>query len=189
MAKKKKEVGNRPDRRKHSLVDISVEHLLGSIIINWNNLEKSSKLLLGHLLGNPKGIQSVTNELKGQSLWHALRAASTHCQHGEISTNIIQLSKAIEYLNEHRNYYVHGAISKNGESLVLQSEYAKGEVRHYEDAIDKWEMWQIASDCEDIGMDAINLIAYLLLKKTGQHPELPDMHFLPPQLSRTRDNR
>ncbi|WP_162929772.1 hypothetical protein [Brucella pseudintermedia] len=188
MSKGKKHPGNRPDRRQYPLHDISIEHLVGSLVISWNNAENSSKLLLNRLLGGPAGIQAVTNELNGQSLWFALRAASSTSIHNEIEDHVRQLSIALERLNEHRNYFVHGSLSKEGEHLVLRTEYAKGEVREYEDHIDKQEIHQLVRDCEDIGMNAIDITAYLILKKMGRASSLPDKPFLPPQLDKTRRN-
>src|SRR5690606_11954184 len=119
------------------------EHLVGSLVISWNNAENCSKLLLNHLLGTPAGIQAVTNELNGQSLWFALRAASSKSVHNEIEDHVRLISVALERLNEHRNYFVHGSLSKEGEHLVLRTEYAKGEIRAYEDRVDKQEIYQL----------------------------------------------
>jgi len=188
MSKGKKHPGNRPDRRQYPLHDISIEHLVGSLVISWNNAENSSKLLLNRLLGSPAGIQAVTNELNGQSLWFALRAASSRSMHHEIEEHVRQISIALERLNEHRNYFVHGSLKKEGEHLVLRTEYAKGEVREYEDRVDKQEILQLVRDCDDIGMCAIDIIAYLILKKMGRASSLPDKPFLPPQLDKTRRN-
>ncbi len=189
MAKSKKARGNRPERREYSLVDVSFEHLLGCLIIAWNNAEKSSKLLLNYLLGHPPGIFAVTNELNGQSLWYALKASATTSAHQELSEHVLEIATAIERLNEHRNYYVHGAIEKKGQYLVLRTEYAKSVIREYEDNIEKSEIFQLVSDCEDTGMAAIELTSYLILKRQGQSVSLPDRHFLPPQLNKTRRNR
>lgn len=188
MSKGKKHPGNRPDRRQYPLHDFSIEHLVGSLVISWNNAENSSKLLLNRLLGSPPGIQAVTNELNGQSLWFALRAASSRSIHSEIEEHVRQISIALEWLNEHRNYFVHGSMQKEGEHLVLRTEYAKGEVREYEDHVDKQEIHQLIRDCDDTGMCAIDITAYLMLKKMGRASSLPDKPFLPPQLDKTRRN-
>ncbi|GAA5627438.1 hypothetical protein Brsp05_02727 [Brucella sp. NBRC 12953] len=188
MSKGKKHPGNRPDRRQYPLHDISIEHLVGSLVIAWNNAENSSKLLLNRLLGSPPGIQAVTNELNGQSLWFALKAASSQSVHTEIEEHVRQISIALERLNEHRNYFVHGSLNKEGEHLVLRTEYAKGEVREYEDRFDKQEIHQLVRDCDDIGMCAIDITAYLMLKKMDRASSLPDTPFLPPQLDKTRRN-
>ncbi len=161
---------------------------MGSLVIAWNNAENSSKLLLNRLLGSPPGIQAVTNELNGQSLWFALKAASSQSVHTEIEEHVRQISIALERLNEHRNYFVHGSLNKEGEHLVLRTEYAKGEVREYEDRFDKQEIHQLVRDCDDIGMCAIDITAYLMLKKMDRASSLPDTPFLPPQLDKTRRN-
>lgn len=188
MTKGKKHPGNRPDRREYPLHDVSIEHLVGALVIAWNNAENCSKILLNRLLGHPPGIQVVTNELNGQSLWFAVRAASSGSIHLEIEDHVRQISIALERLNEHRNYFVHGSLAKEGEYLVLRTEYAKGEVREYEDRVDKREMHQLVRDCEDIGMSAMDITAYLILKKMGRACSLPEMPFLPPQLDKTRRN-
>lgn len=108
--------------------------------------------------------------------------------HHEIEEHVRQISIALERLNEHRNYFVHGSLKKEGEHLVLRTEYAKGEVREYEDRVDKQEILQLVRDCDDIGMCAIDIIAYLILKKMGRASSLPDKPFLPPQLDKTRRN-
>lgn len=188
MSKGKKHPGSRPDRRRYPLMDISFAHLLGELVMAWNNTENCCRMLLNHLLGQPNGVKSVTNELNGQSLWFALRALASSSAHPEIEPHIREISVSIERLNEHRNYFVHGAKEEHGSFLILRTEYAKGEIREYEDKIDKQEMHQLIRDCEDMGMCALNIIAYLMLKRQDPLTSLPEMPFLPPQLDKTRRN-
>lgn len=180
----------RPERRALPLDQVSIEELLGQIVINWNNFEGLCRILLCHLCGAPPGIKSLTNELNGSSLYFALKSAAAEAAHPEVRKIVECLAEGLNRLNEHRNYYVHGASSIDGVTgqgcLLLSASYAKGEVRIYENRVEKREMYEIACDCAGLGMEAFNLTSYLMLKERGQAPALPDMPFLPPKLEKTR---
>lgn len=190
MSKKRKDNGSRPDRRTPLLRDVSIAELLGRIIITWNNLEASCRSLLSFLCDHPPGIKSLTNELNGQSLYLALRSLGPHSVAPETQEIVEALAQGLQRLNDHRNYYVHGAMSVGGatgrETLTLTTSYAKGEIKIYEDIISKREMWEISEDAAILGLRAFDLCSYLMLKKQGLSPKLPDKPFLPPELKKTR---
>ena len=183
-------IAGRPSRRLYALDDISIEELLGRIIITWNNFEAMCRDLLCDLCGNPPGIKSLTNELNGSSLYFALRSAAEGSAAPETREIVERLAEGLNRLNEHRNYYVHGASSRDfssgSEMLVLKTSYAKGEIRVYEDRISKQEMLEISEDCAALSADVFNLVCYLRAKTKHHTPVFPDMPFLPPKLKKSR---
>ncbi len=72
------------------------------------------------------------------------------------------------------------------ETLTLTTSYAKGEIKIYEDTVSKHEMWEISEDAAILGLRAFDLCSYLMLKKQGLNPQLPERPFLPPELKKTR---
>jgi len=90
----------RPARRVLPLDDVSIEELLGRIIINWNNFEALCRSLLCHLCGSPQGIKSLTNELNGASLYFALRSAGTESGFPETRDFVDCLAEGLNRLNE-----------------------------------------------------------------------------------------
>lgn len=177
-------MGSRPDRRVPYLGEVSIEALLGSVVISWNNFEALCRELLKELSGNAPPVDALTAELGGMLLYNALRAVSRVSGAPELRDAIDELAEAFDRLREHRNYYIHGASSASDQHLALRDKTAKTKICVFEDEISKEEIYLVSADCEELALFAFEMWSYLRLKRQDRQTEWRSMPFLPPKLAK-----
>lgn len=161
---------------------------IGEIVVAWNGLEASIRLLLEMLCGHSHTTKVLTSEMSAEQLSSTLRAISKLTEPAQIRGEIEFAGKKMDELRPYRNDYLHGiqysGVSGDKLGARIKNQSAKGGVlRLHDQVFDAYDMFLVKESMEGLSAHTLELYFWLLLHRNKgtpsalpQRPAFPTLH-------------
>ncbi|MBZ9808113.1 hypothetical protein [Mesorhizobium sp. ESP-6-2] len=161
---------------------------IGEIVIAWNGVEASIRLILEFLCGPSAVTQVMTAELTAEQLSNSLRAVGKIAAPDEINDNIEFICVAMNEQRPYRNDYLHGIVysapGTEGLGAQIKNKSSRsGQLRLHDQVIDAYEMFLTKEAMILLSGHALEVYSWLWLHRNKgtlstlpQRPTFPKLH-------------